>query len=173
MLIPFPLLYKLKIDNQKRWILIGLFALPIIPIMFACLRLAETNNPDHNVDPIKFQLFSMLENTSAIITSCLPAFRLFVINSHHSSSHSGSRSSHRFSRGLSSSFRSIGSSSQGKQKMAIPLESLVETYHDRSVSQDTGTVGGAFVKDSDEESLHPFHSAPSDGVYVKQDFHVK
>ncbi|KAJ6084566.1 hypothetical protein N7486_011366 [Penicillium sp. IBT 16267x] len=31
MLIPFPLLYKLKIDNRKRWILIGLFSLPDNP----------------------------------------------------------------------------------------------------------------------------------------------
>ncbi|KAL4806825.1 hypothetical protein BDV18DRAFT_159994 [Aspergillus unguis] len=80
MLIPFPLLHTLQVPPRKKYILAGIFSLPIIPIIFAVLRLviAKPAATD-NVDPVKFQLYSMLENSSAIITSCLPSLRLFVV----------------------------------------------------------------------------------------------
>jgi hypothetical protein len=64
MLIPFSLLRKLQINSRQRWILVGIFFLPItpiIPIIFAILRLVKANATTHNVDPIRFQLYSMLE----------------------------------------------------------------------------------------------------------------
>jgi hypothetical protein len=64
MLIPFPLLYKLQISKQQKRILLVIFCCPIIPIVFAILRLAKTNPSSTNVDPIRFQLYSMLENTA-------------------------------------------------------------------------------------------------------------
>ncbi|KAL4936538.1 hypothetical protein BDV06DRAFT_216605 [Aspergillus oleicola] len=79
MLIPFPLLPTLQIQPRKKLILAGIFSLPIIPIIFAILRLVIANPKSENVDPIKFQLYSMLENSSAIVTSCLPSLRLFVV----------------------------------------------------------------------------------------------
>ncbi|RMJ27517.1 hypothetical protein PHISP_01646 [Aspergillus sp. HF37] len=79
MLIPFPLLRKLHVNARTRLLLAVLFALPIIPITFAVLRLVMANATTSNVDPVKFQLFSMLENSSAIVTSCLPALRLFIV----------------------------------------------------------------------------------------------
>lgn len=163
MLIPFPLLYKLNIDNRKRWILIGLFSLPIIPVLFACLRLVKSNNPDGDVDPIKFQLYSMLENTAAIVTSCLPAFRLFVINAQSSSSQGGSRSSRRFSWIVTSSFRS-GSYSQNKRHRTIPLETLLETYQENNLSShEIGITRDHSNKESDGDSLQ---LAPSLGNRV-------
>jgi hypothetical protein len=153
MLIPFPLLYKLKVDNRKRWTLIGLFSLPIIPVLFACLRLIKSNNPDGDVDPIRFQLYSMLENTAAIVTSCLPAFRLFVINVQNSSAPGGSRSSRRFSWVFTSSFRS-GDFSQHQRNKAIPLETLLETHQEiRLSSHEMGLIRDNSNKDSDGGSL--------------------
>lgn len=153
MLIPFPLLYKLRIDDRKRWILIGLFSLPIIPVLFACLRLVKSNNPDGDVDPIKFQLYSMLENTAAIVTSCLPAFRLFVISVQSSSAQGGSRSSRRFSSIFTSSFMS-GNHSQNKRNRAIPLETLLETYQENmSSSHEMGLTRDNSNKESDGDSL--------------------
>ncbi|KAL4963782.1 uncharacterized protein BDV14DRAFT_209697 [Aspergillus stella-maris] len=79
MLIPFPLLPTLQIPTRKKLILASIFSLPIIPIIFAVLRLVIANAETENVDPVKFQLYSMLENSSAIVTSCLPSLRLFVV----------------------------------------------------------------------------------------------
>ena len=83
------------------WILGGVFSLPIIPIIFATLRLVMAKDSTHNVDPIRFQLYSMLENTSAIITSCLPSIRLFVVNI-RASTHLGSS---RYWHGVASSLK--------------------------------------------------------------------
>ncbi|KAL4886724.1 hypothetical protein BJY04DRAFT_213480 [Aspergillus karnatakaensis] len=78
MLIPFPLLQHLRIPPRKKLLLSLLFSLPLIPILFAILRLIIANPTGGNVDPIKFQVYSMLENSAAIVTSCLPSLRLFV-----------------------------------------------------------------------------------------------
>jgi hypothetical protein len=64
MLIPFPLLYKLKINRRQRNILLVIFCFPIITISFAILRRVQTNPTLKNVDPIRFQLYSMLENAA-------------------------------------------------------------------------------------------------------------
>ncbi|KAJ5690161.1 hypothetical protein N7462_004553 [Penicillium macrosclerotiorum] len=177
MVIPFPLLHKLKVNRRKRWILIGIFSLPIIPIMFAILRLVMTNPKTHNVDPIKFQLFSMLENTSAIITSCLPAFRLFIVNAHNSTVHSDSRPSDRYSRGLGGSYRNFGGQSQNSRKNAgIPLGSLTQSqfdsYHGLKVVHERSVVGKAVSSDSDEEALNPQYPTPAYGVLVTNEYHV-
>ncbi|KAJ5960015.1 uncharacterized protein N7479_007165 [Penicillium vulpinum] len=171
MVIPFPLLYKLNVDPRKRWILVGLFSLPIIPIIFAILRLVMTNPKSHNVDPIKFQLFSLLENTAAIVTSCLPAFRLFIANAHNSTVHSDSRPS-RYSRGLRGAYKNFGASSSNKQETGIPFESLNYASHDTHIIHDGSLVGKALSKDSDEESLNPYHPTPPHGVLVTQEYRV-
>lgn len=91
MLIPFPLLRKLHVNARTRLLLAALFALPIIPIIFAVLRLVMANATTSNVDPVKFQLFSMLENSSAIVTSCLPALRLFIVGAREAGTGSSPR----------------------------------------------------------------------------------
>ncbi|KAJ5883983.1 uncharacterized protein N7473_010869 [Penicillium subrubescens] len=176
MIIPFPLLHKLKVNPRKRWILIAIFSLPIIPIMFAILRLVMTNPKTHNVDPIKFQLFSMLENTSAIVTSCLPAFRLFIVNAHSSTVHSNSRPSHRYSRGVGGSYRNFGDSAQHKKSEGIPLGSFTpshcDSYHEANVVHDRVVVGKGVSVDSDEEALNPRYPTPTYGVLVTNEYRV-
>ncbi|KAL4949364.1 hypothetical protein BDW69DRAFT_188388 [Aspergillus filifer] len=76
---PLSLLPTLQIPPRKKHILASIFSLPIIPIIFAVLRFVIANAESENVDPIKFQLYSMLENSSAIVNSCLPSLRLFVV----------------------------------------------------------------------------------------------
>lgn len=164
MLIPFPLLRKLQINSRQRWILVGIFFLPII---FAILRLVKANATTHNVDPIRFQLYSMLENTSAIITSCLPSIRLFVVST-RGTTHS--RSSHYYSRGVVSSLKANDHNSfLGPQKGAIPLETMVEAQ-DGHIVEDLGTVGRALSGDSQEEILSPHYSKM--GVLVTREFSV-
>ncbi|KAF3398193.1 hypothetical protein F1880_005673 [Penicillium rolfsii] len=176
MVIPFPLLHKLKVSRRKRWILIAVFSLPIIPIMFAILRLVMTNPKTHNVDPIKFQLFSMLENSSAIVTSCLPAFRLFIVNAHSSTGQSDLRPSHRYSRGAGGSYRNVGDSSQHKNKVGIPLGSFTpshgDLYHEENAIHNRVVVGKGVSDDSDEEALNPRYPTPTYGVLVTNEYRV-
>jgi hypothetical protein len=96
MLIPFPLLRTLQVAPRQKYILAAIFSLPIIPIIFAVLRLVIANPSTGNVDPIKFQLYSMLENSSAIVTSCLPSLRLFVGNSRAQASGYNGSHSHKY-----------------------------------------------------------------------------
>src|SRR2546421_2395427 len=126
MLTPFPLLRKLHINSRQMWILGGVFSLPIIPIIFATLRLVMAKDSTHNVDPIRFQLYSMLENTSAIITSCLPSIRLFVVNI-RASTHLGSS---RYWHGVASSLKVNDQKTlHGPQHGALPLEEMVEAQN--------------------------------------------
>jgi hypothetical protein len=62
--IPFPLLWKLQVDQRQKAILVILFLLPTIPIMFGVLRLVLVNPADGTVNVVKFQMYSMLENTA-------------------------------------------------------------------------------------------------------------
>lgn len=173
MVIPFPLLRKLKVNRRKRWILIGVFSLPIIPIIFAILRLVMSNPKTHNVDPIKFQLFSMLENTFAIVTSCLPAFRLFIVNAHKSTANNDTQPSNRYSRGNSGPCRNFGGSYRNRQNACIPLGSFNDSYHHANVVHDRGgAVDKAISKDSDEESLYPRSTTPTGGILITRDYRV-
>ncbi|KAJ5279395.1 hypothetical protein N7478_004767 [Penicillium angulare] len=169
MVIPFPLLYKLKVNRQKRWILILVFSLPIIPIIFAILRLVMTNPKTHNVDPIRFQLFTILENTSAIVTSCLPAFRLFIVNTQRTTITSDSDPSRR----INGAYRSFGDSSRNRQKTSIPLDSFSDSYYQADIVHDKDAIGRAISKESDEESLYPGSpTTPTHGVLVTRETHV-
>lgn len=172
MVIPFPLLHKLSVNRRKRWILIAVFSLPIIPIIFAILRLVMTNPKTHNVDPIKFQLFSMLENTFAIVTSCLPAFRLFIVNTNKSAADSDSRPSHRYSRRIAGPYTSFDDSSRSKTKAGIPLDSFSESYYHADIVHHGGMTGNLTPKDSDEELLYPRSPTPNNGVLVTRETHV-
>lgn len=85
LLIPFPLLWKLRTNQRQKAILVVIFLLPLVPIIFGILRLVFCNPVTGVVDVIKFQLYSLLENTAAIITACLPSFRLFATSSRNNS----------------------------------------------------------------------------------------
>ncbi|KPI34839.1 uncharacterized protein AB675_4870 [Cyphellophora attinorum] len=86
-LIPFPLLWKLRTSERDRIVLIGIFLLPVAPIIFGVLRFVFCNpsRDSSSVDVIKFQLYSLLENTTAIITASIPSLRLFVTRSRNQS----------------------------------------------------------------------------------------
>lgn len=175
MIIPFPLLHKLKVNRRKRWILIGVFSLPIIPITFAILRLVMTNPKTHNVDPIKFQLFSMLENTFAIVTSCLPAFRLFIVNAHKSTANNDSRPTDRYSRGNSGPYRSFRGSFRNKnsEDACIPLSSFNGSdHHANIVYNKEDAVIKTISENSDEQSLYNRSTTPNDGILITRDYRV-
>ena len=64
MLIPFPLLWKLQVNQRQKMILVAIFLLPTIPIIFGVLRLVFVDPTNGPVDVIKFTFYSMLENTA-------------------------------------------------------------------------------------------------------------
>ena len=131
MIIPFPLLWKLRINNRQKYILVGIFLLPVLLIIFAVLRLLKANATTGNVDPIAFQVYSMLENTTAMITSCLSSFRLFM-----SKSQSEINSSSKYGNAISST--SAHNPFWRGQKGSIPLGTFVETQNGEVVEGDAG-----------------------------------
>ena len=154
MLIPFPLLRKLQVKSRQKWILVSVFLLPIIPIIFAILRLVIANATTGNVDPIAFQLYSMLENSLAIITSCLPSIRLFVTGS--SRSETKSSGPYYANKGVSSVLAHKYGSRQ-PQSGSIPLETLMDNESDMY-----GDTEGILVKrDYRVESAEGLHSHAS------------
>jgi hypothetical protein len=64
LMIPFPLLWKLQVNDRQKAILTGIFLLPLIPITFGILRLVFCNPTNGTVNVIKFTFYSMLENTA-------------------------------------------------------------------------------------------------------------
>ncbi|KAL2844802.1 hypothetical protein BJY01DRAFT_263773 [Aspergillus pseudoustus] len=178
MLIPFPLLRTLHVAPRQKYILAAIFSLPIIPIIFAVLRLVIANPSTGNVDPIKFQLYSMLENSSAIVTSCLPSLRLFVgNNSRAQTGYKGSSHKSRYGREYSSGqgdyFRhrvhgsGVGSSEARVQAQSYRMETFeIETQSGSKVmEEDTGT-------EKSDSSQRGIVQAPK-GVFVTREFMVR
>ena len=66
--IPFPLLWKLQIQERQKIILCLIFLLPLIPITFGILRLVFCNPTTGTVNVIKFTFYHMLENTAGMIS---------------------------------------------------------------------------------------------------------
>ena len=65
-LIPFPLLWKLQVNQRQKCILTGIL-LPLLPITFGILRLVFCNPTSGSVDVIKFTIYHMLENTAGTV----------------------------------------------------------------------------------------------------------
>ena len=147
--------------------MIALFSLPIIPIIFAVLRLVMANATNKNVDPVKFQLYSMLENNTAIITSCLPSLRLFIVNTRDASNQPGSL--RYYARGQKDYFdpRMRESYSMGRRGESCRTETLIETSQQ---GEEGETMGDASSGESQTGLARGLHSPR---VMVTQEFIVK
>jgi hypothetical protein len=60
------LLWKLRLSQQEKAVLTGIFLLPLIPIAFAIVKLVCVNPKSGPVDMVKFSLYYMLENTTGM-----------------------------------------------------------------------------------------------------------
>jgi hypothetical protein len=67
LLIPFPLLWKLQVNQRQKCILATIFLLPLLPIAFGILRLVFCNPTSGTVNVIKFMFYHMLENTAGTV----------------------------------------------------------------------------------------------------------
>jgi hypothetical protein len=67
LLIPFPLLWKLQVNQRQKCILASIFLLPLLPITFGILRLVFCNPTSGLVNVIKFTFYHMLENTAGTV----------------------------------------------------------------------------------------------------------
>lgn len=66
LIIPFPLLWKLRLTGKQKILLAAIFLLPSLPIAFAILKLIWVNPKSEAVDMIKFHLYYMLENSAGM-----------------------------------------------------------------------------------------------------------
>jgi hypothetical protein len=177
MLIPFPLLRTLQVPPRQKFILAAIFSLPIIPIIFAVLRLVIANPSTGNVDPIKFQLYSMLENSSAIVTSCLPSLRLFVGNS-RAQAYTGSHKYHRYGREYSSGQGNYSrnrvhwSGGAGSSEARVQAQS----YQMEMFAMDTQSGSRAMEEDAKTDKSDSSQRGivqPPKGVFVTREFMVR
>jgi hypothetical protein len=108
----------------------------------------------------------MLENTSAIITSCLPSIRLFIVNI-RASTHLGSS---RYWHGVASSLKINDQKTlHGPQNGVLPLETMVEAQNGHIV-EDFGTVRRPPSADSQQVILSPLFSKTS--VVITREFSI-
>ena len=93
MALPLRILWNLRITRRQKLGLATIFSLATIVIIFAVVRAVETSStltPSALVslnggDPISLTLFSTLESTIAVIVSCLPTFRVFILGHQNNS----------------------------------------------------------------------------------------
>jgi hypothetical protein len=172
LMIPFPLLRRLQITPRSKYILISIFLLPLIPIAFASLRLAYCNPKSGYVDTIKFQFYSMLEITVAIITACLPSLRLFV--THRKKNNTGSGPYYEGGSTLvdGSHVQSRSQSRNAAHKGAIPLDTLVDTRNGEVI--DVGSLSSKLRPEPREEALDFQERTPpnSNSVLVTKEYSV-
>ncbi|KAF1965308.1 hypothetical protein BU23DRAFT_604310 [Bimuria novae-zelandiae CBS 107.79] len=163
LLIPFPLLWKLQVNQRRKIILATIFLLPLLPITFGILRLVFCNPTTGSVNVIKFTFYHMLENTAAIITACLPSMRLFFfLNKTGNKTRSSEpyAGGYRVGNGYSiSRARAMfsGTMSRNDTKGVIPLENMDE-------GRDTETPR----RDSDESQSRILHK----GAMVTREYSV-
>ena len=93
MALPLRILWNLRITQRQKLGLATIFSLATIVIIFAIVRAIETSStltPSALVslnggDPISLTLFSAIESTIAVIVSCLPTFRVYILGHQNNS----------------------------------------------------------------------------------------
>lgn len=93
MALPLRILWNLHVTRRQKFGLATIFSLATIVIIFAIVRAVETSStltPSalaslEGADPISLTLFSAMESTIAVIVSCLPTFRVFILGKNSNS----------------------------------------------------------------------------------------
>ncbi|ORY61469.1 uncharacterized protein BCR38DRAFT_347692, partial [Pseudomassariella vexata] len=78
MLLPFPILIRSKIQNRKKLILLGLFALGILITIVQALRFQTIQNLQNYLDSSKIIMWSTIECNLGIIVTCIPTLAPMV-----------------------------------------------------------------------------------------------
>jgi hypothetical protein len=105
MALPLSILWNLRLDTRKRIGLAALFSAGGLIIAFAVLRLIKTAPSYGHVDAKWLCVMSVTEASVAVIVSCTPVFRSFLVKrnvaSHHSeTTHSQTPNGDMGSRGM-------------------------------------------------------------------------
>lgn len=143
MALPLPVLYNLRINSQQKMGLVVIFCLGLITIIFAIVRVIETNATKTHVDPIWLALWSMIECAVAVIVACLPSLKALI--------RTGGTSKNYNSRGLSNT--------TANKKGAIRLRPLTDT-----------TGSSRFVTAAQGTSTSEEHIVDKGGIHVSQEF---
>ncbi|KAK7989210.1 hypothetical protein PG989_009525 [Apiospora arundinis] len=72
MILPFPTLYASKIQNRKKAVLLGLFALGIFITIIQIFRIQTIKSLANYLDSAKLIMWSAIENNLGIIVTCVP-----------------------------------------------------------------------------------------------------
>ncbi|KAK8138628.1 hypothetical protein PG984_002008, partial [Apiospora sp. TS-2023a] len=72
MVLPFPTFYASKIQNRKKVVLLGLFALGIFITIIQMFRIQTIKSLANYLDSAKLIMWSTIENNLGIIVTCIP-----------------------------------------------------------------------------------------------------
>ncbi|KAH7134113.1 hypothetical protein EDB81DRAFT_597376, partial [Dactylonectria macrodidyma] len=72
MFLPFPVLLKSRIQNRKKFVLLGLFTLGIFITIIQILRIQTVRNLSNYLDSASLIRWSTIENNLGIIVACIP-----------------------------------------------------------------------------------------------------
>ena len=82
LLLPMPLVYKLKITGQQKLALVAVFMIGIFVVITSCLRITTLNilatTPDTTYD-IANVMWTIIEPNMAVVCACLPILRPFIV----------------------------------------------------------------------------------------------
>jgi hypothetical protein len=88
MALPIPMFWKLKVNLKQKIVLFSIFSLGVIVIIFAIVRVIETNPLAGHVDPVWLAVWSMVESSVAVVVACLPALRFLFSDKDNSQAYS-------------------------------------------------------------------------------------
>lgn len=88
MALPLSILWNLRLDTRKRLGLAALFSAGGLIIAFAVIRLIKTAPSYGHVDAKWLCVMSVTEGSVAVIVSCTPVFRSFLVKRNVASHHS-------------------------------------------------------------------------------------
>lgn len=78
MVLPFPVLLKSKIQQRKKIVLLGLFALGVFVTVIQIVRIQTIKSLQNYLDSAKSILWSIIENDVGIIITCVPTLSPLV-----------------------------------------------------------------------------------------------
>ena len=149
MLLPFPVLLKSQIQNRKKAILLGLFALGIFITIIQIIRIQTVNRLVNYTDSAPLIMWSTVESNLGIVVACIPTLAPLI-------KYFGERSrGASYSGSISKKNREVGSRyamqtwKSGRAKGCEPLSS----GHDGSLTLRDNSFEGHVSKGSSTENI--------------------
>lgn len=155
MILPWQLLWGLRVNLKQKFALACVFSLSIIIVLFSLLRVTHTTPGTGVFGPISLAFWSILEATVAVVVACLPSLKFLVTSRRNRSGYNR--------RGYSGSGSGVGAIEADKVKARGQDMRLGHIRNGLGSKASIGRGSKAIPKSDSQESIIP------NGIYVYQD----